>query len=79
MWWVLLVSGLVMIASTYFIPEIQQDEGINRVIAIAVVALSGIAIYLDLVVIRKLRQTLMAEVGYAPPKREPKKKGKGAS
>lgn len=78
-WWVLLGSGLALIASTYYIPEIGSDEGLGQIIAIAVVVLSGIAIYLDLVVIRKLRQTLMAEVGYTPPKREPKKKGKDAS
>lgn len=74
-WWVLLLSGLALIGGSYAIPELRDNEAVLKAVSIAVLAFSMAAIAIDLVVIRKLRKDLMAQM---TKKKSSKHDGKGA-
>lgn len=69
-WWVLLLGGLVLVAANWYIPSLKNDLQASRIVLLAILALSGAAIYIDLVVIRRLRNEIAASV------KKPKKNGK---
>jgi hypothetical protein len=75
-WWVLLLSGLALIGGSYAIPELRDNESVLKVVSVVVLALSMAAIAIDLVVIRKLRKELMAQM---PKKKSSKHDGKGTA
>lgn len=58
-WWALLLMGLGLITITYLVPGLRTNERIGSTVSLIVLALSGTAIYIDLVIIRKLRKTLI--------------------
>lgn len=77
-WWALLLTGLAVIGGSYLVPELRNNEDVARVASILVLALSMTAISIDLIIIRKLRKELIAEVerkktGKKSPKSEPGK------
>jgi len=71
-WWVLLLSGLAIIGMTYVVPEFRNNNEVARITSFIVLALSMVAVSIDLVIIRKLRKELMA----AAEKKSAKKSGK---
>lgn len=68
-WWVLLLGGLALIVASYFLPGLKGNTKALQIISVIVLALSAGAIIIDLTVIRRLRNELMAK--------QPKKKGEG--
>ena len=71
-WWVLLLSGLAIIGMTYAVPEFRDNNDVARITSFTVLALSMVAVSIDLVIIRKLRKELLA----AAEKKSAKKSGK---
>ena len=61
LWWGLLLGGLALILGSYAVPSVRANEGLLQALSVVVLALSGTAIYLDLVVIRKLRKELLEQ------------------
>lgn len=70
-WWVLLLGGISAVALGYIVPEFK-DPGIQKIIAMVVLAASMAAVTIDLVVIRRLRKQLMESLGKKPSKKEQK-------
>lgn len=70
-WWALLLGGLALIGGSYVLPGVSGNEETLKLISLVVLALSAAAVYLDLVVIRRLRKQLM-------PLRSAKKKSNSA-
>lgn len=62
-WWVLLLGGLAMIGVGWAIPELRANDGLQRIIAAAVLACSLVAVSIDMFVIRKLRKKLLEAQG----------------
>ncbi|MHB1323776.1 MAG: hypothetical protein ACYC6J_05365 [Coriobacteriia bacterium] len=62
-WWAMLLGGLALIGTSYFIPEFRRNEDVARVVSLVVLALSMAAVTIDLVVIRRLRKGLLASLG----------------
>lgn len=60
-WWALLLGGLAMIGLVYLVPELRVSTQVQSVVSIAVLACSLIAVFIDLRVIRKLRNELIAQ------------------
>ena len=60
-WWVLLLTGLALIAGSYAVPGLRTNEAVLRVVLVAVLALSFSAVGIDLIVIRRLRNELIAK------------------
>jgi len=71
-WWVLLLTGIALVALGYLVPELRESEGTQRVIAMVVLAASMTAVTIDLVVIRRLRKQLIESMGKKPSKKEQK-------
>lgn len=59
-WWSLLLGGLAMIGIVYLVPELRAAPQVQSGVSIAVLALSLIAVFIDLRVIRRLRNELIA-------------------
>ncbi|MRS11928.1 MAG: hypothetical protein EG823_02500 [Actinobacteria bacterium] len=59
LWWGLLLGGLALILGSYAVPDLRNNESLLKVLSLVVLALSAGAIYIDLVVIRKLRKGLV--------------------
>lgn len=72
-WWVLLLSGLALITFTYAVPSLRENARLGSIISLVVLALSGAAIYIDLVIVRRLRKPLLDAM-----KKPGKKSGKDA-
>lgn len=60
-WWALLLSGLVLIAGSYAVPDLRTNEAVLRVVLAVVLACSFTAVGIDLIVIRRLRNELIAK------------------
>jgi len=60
-WWALLLGGLAMIGLVYLVPELRVSTSIQSGVSIVVLALSLAAVFIDLRVIRKLRNELIAQ------------------
>jgi hypothetical protein len=70
-WWVLLLAALVMIAASWALPEIRNNEQLVSIVSVVVLLLSSAAILIDIVVIRKLRKELVVKAEKKPsPKHE---------
>jgi hypothetical protein len=69
-WWALLLGGLALIGVGYAVPALRTGPG-QAAILVVVLALSGVAIFIDLRIIRRLRNELLAS--------RAGKKAKGAS
>jgi hypothetical protein len=69
-WWALLLGGLALIGVGYAVPALRTGPG-QAAILVVVLALSGVAIFIDLRIIRRLRNELLAS--------HAGKKAKGAS
>lgn len=75
-WWVLLLTGLALIAASWGLPELRANERLVSGVSVAVLALSLAAILIDVVVIRKLRKELIAK---AEKKLSPKQEAHAVS
>ncbi len=71
-WWVLLLTGIALVALGYLVPELRDSENTQRIIAMVVLAASMTAVTIDLVVIRRLRKQLIESMGKKPSKKEQK-------
>ncbi len=71
-WWVLLLTGIALVALGYLVPELRDNESAQRIIAMVVLAASMTAVTIDLVVIRRLRKQLIESTGKKPSKKEQK-------
>lgn len=58
-WWALLLGGLALIGVGYAVPALRTGPG-QAAILVVVLALSGVAIFIDLRIIRRLRNELLA-------------------
>lgn len=72
-WWALLLGGLAMIGIVYLVPELRVSGPVQSGVSIVVLALSLIAVFIDLRVIRKLRNELIAQTS---GKKKAKEQGK---
>jgi hypothetical protein len=77
-WWVLLLTGIGLIALGWLVPELRADEGVQRIIAGVVLVASMTAVAIDLVVIRRLRRELIASTAKKPSKKEQKHAGEAS-
>ena len=69
-WWVLLLTGVALVALGYLVPELRSNTDAQRVITGIVIVASMSAVLIDLVVIRKLRTQLIASTAKKPSKKE---------
>lgn len=74
LWWVLLGGGLVLVGLGSFVPAFRESRTAYTAILMAVTASAGAALYIDLKIIRKLRNELIAGA-----KKSSKHDAKGAS
>ena len=65
-WWVLLLGGLGALGITYLVPEWRANEQVLRAVTLLVLALSMSAVGIDVFVIRKLRNELIAKTAKKP-------------
>lgn len=65
-WWVLLLGGLAALGIAYVVPEWRTNEQVLRVVTLVVLACSMAAVGIDLFVIRKLRNELIAKTSKKP-------------
>ena len=71
-WWVLLIGGLAVVLAAMFIPEIRGNRTIQMAAPIVALTASGLALGIDLFVIRKLRNKLVAELAATKGKKSKK-------
>lgn len=60
-WWVLLGCAFVLLISGWFVPVLRTSATANTIVTAAVFLLCAADLYIDLVVIRKLRNKLIEE------------------
>lgn len=65
-WWVLLLGGLAALGIAYVVPEWRTNAQVLRVVTLIVLACSMAAVGIDLFVIRKLRNELIAKTAKKP-------------
>lgn len=60
-WWILLGAAFVLLAIAWFVPALRTNPTANSVVTIGVFVLCSSGLYIDLVIIRKLRNKIIAE------------------
>lgn len=71
-WWALLLGGLALVLAAMFVPEFRTNQTVQMAAPAVALAASGIALGIDLFVIRKLRNKLVAELAATKGKKSKK-------
>lgn len=67
-WWALLGGAFVLLAIAWLVPALRTNPTANTVATIGVFVLCSAGLYIDLVIIRKLRNKLIEEQKHKKPK-----------
>jgi hypothetical protein len=77
-WWALLGGAFVLLAIAWLVPALRTNPTANTVATIGVFVLCSAGLYIDLVIIRKLRNKLIEEQKHKKPSKTVAKAVKAA-